>query len=410
MKKKLLWRIFACLLICSTLPLPASATGNDVEIVCSDENLYAALADALKGVAEYDADPDAKRLTLSEAEAAKVTSLKLNNCEIADLSGLGAFPALKELDISNNAPITDLSPLSALIGLTSLDAYGNAVTDVSPILGLSALESLNLGKNRLNESKSGAENCVTEQLSVLKNLKTLDLSHNVIRHTAGLNRLTGLQSLNLYDNAIRDLSGLEGLSKLEFLNLGENNETNTTVITGLEALEGLTALKSFNFDKNKTPEITGHLETMSAMETLSLVENSLTDISALSGLSALRELVLFGNSLTDISPLLGLSALETLDLGNNKIETLEGVLDGSGALIWPVLRTLNIAGNWNWNFRTQPETGALFQMFLDGKIELGYTYSRLYTKTVDWSHLPHTDADGVTYVTYDDFFARCDGS
>lgn len=306
MKKKLFRRIFAFLLICSMFPFSGLATENDVEIVCNDENLYAALTDALNGVAEYDADPDAKRLTLSEIEVAKVTSLQLNNREIADLSGLGAFPALRELDISNNAPITDLSPLSALTGLTSLNAYGNAVTDVSPILGLSALESLNLGKNRLNESKSGAENCVTEQLSVLTNLKTLDLSHNVIRHTAGLNRLTALQSLNLYDNAIRDLSGLDGLATLEFLSLGENNETNTTVVTGLDALDSLTALKSFNFDKNKTPEIAGHLGNMSAMETLSLTENSLTDVSALSGLSELRELILYGNQITSISPLFGL--------------------------------------------------------------------------------------------------------
>ena len=410
MKKKPLWRIFTFLLICSMLPLPASATGNDVEIVCNDENLYAALTDALNGVAEYDADPDAKRLALSATEAAKVTSLQLNNREIADLSGLGAFPALEELDISNNAPITDLSPLSGLTGLTSLNAYGNAVTDVSPILGLTALESLNLGKNRLNESKSSSANCVTEQLSVLTNLQTLDLSHNVIRYTAGLNRLTELRSLNLYDNAIRDLSGLDGLANLEFLSLGENNETNTTVVAGLDALDSLTAMKSFNFDKNKTPEIAGHLGNMSAMETLSLTENSLTDISVLSNLSALRELILFGNQITDISPLLGLSALETLDFGNNKVETLQGVLDGSGALVWPVLRTLNIAGNWNWNFRTKPESGALFQMFVDSEIELGYTYSRLSTASVDWSHLPHTDADGTTYVTYDDFYARCDGS
>ena len=84
MKKKPLWRIFTFLLICSMLPLPASATGNDVEIVCNDENLYAALTDALNGVAEYDADPDAKRLALSATEAAKVTSLQLNNREIAD--------------------------------------------------------------------------------------------------------------------------------------------------------------------------------------------------------------------------------------------------------------------------------------------------------------------------------------
>ena len=98
-------------------PVFRVATENDVEIVCNDENLYAALTDALNGVAEYDAHPDAKRLTLSEIEAAKVTSLQLNNREIADLSGLGAFPALRELDISNNAPVTDLSPLSALTGL-----------------------------------------------------------------------------------------------------------------------------------------------------------------------------------------------------------------------------------------------------------------------------------------------------
>ena len=409
MKKKPLWRIFAFLLICSIVPFPALSAGNGVEIVCADENLYAALTDALNGVAEYDADPDAKRITLLEKEAAKVTSLKLNNRQISDLSGLQGFPSLKELDISNNA-VSDLSPLSTLAGLVSLTAYGNAVSDVSPVLGLTALESLSLAKNRLNDNTSNAENCVTEQLSALVNLRELDLSHNMIRYTSGLNSLTNLQTLNLYDNAIRDLFGLSGLSRLEFLSLGENNEINTGTVAGLDALDGLTALKSFNFDKNKTPEIIEHLGNMTAMETLSLVENSLTDISALSGLSGLRELILFGNQIVSLDPILGLSRLEILDVASNggALTTLHGILAESGdALVWPVLRKLDIHGNWNWNLRVEPETGVLFQMAKDGGLELGYRYDRVYQ--ADWSHLPHTDGDGTTYVTYDDFIARCDG-
>ena len=184
MKKNRLLRFLVFLLICSMVPFPISAAENGIEIVCTDENLYAALTENLNGVAEYSADPDAKRIILSEADAAKVTSLKLNNRQISDISGLQSFPALTELDISNNA-ISDLSPLSALTGLVSLSAYGNAVTDVSPICGLTNLQSLSLAKNKLKDNASDAENCVTEQLSALINLKTLDLSHNMLRYTAG---------------------------------------------------------------------------------------------------------------------------------------------------------------------------------------------------------------------------------
>ena len=54
-------RILALLLIFSMLPFSALAAENGVELVCKDANLYAALTDALNGVAAYDADPNAQR-------------------------------------------------------------------------------------------------------------------------------------------------------------------------------------------------------------------------------------------------------------------------------------------------------------------------------------------------------------
>ena len=61
------------------------------------------------------------------------------------------------------------------------------------------------------------------------------------------------------------------------------------------------------------------LSGLTRLETLSLIGNSLTDVSPLSGLTNLTRLWLIGNSLTDVSPLSGLTRLEILDLSGNSL-------------------------------------------------------------------------------------------
>jgi hypothetical protein len=63
---------------------------------------------------------------------------------------------------------------------------------------------------------------------------------------------------------------------------------------------------------------------------LDLTGNSITDITALSGLTNLEELVLGSNSITDIGALSGLTSLTVLRLFNNSITDISGLSELTG--------------------------------------------------------------------------------
>ena len=93
-----------------------------------------------------------------------------------------------------------------------------------------------------------------------------------------------------------------GLTSLTDLSLGNNS------ISGISALSGLTSLTD-----------------------LALNGNSISDISALSGLTSLTRLNLFDNSITDIGALSGLTSLATLNLaGNADLTDIQPLLDNTG--------------------------------------------------------------------------------
>ncbi len=66
--------------------------------------------------------------------ATNLSSLKLRNNNITDISPLSGLTNLESLDFTANN-ITDISPLSSLTNLESLDFTANNITDISPLLG-----------------------------------------------------------------------------------------------------------------------------------------------------------------------------------------------------------------------------------------------------------------------------------
>ena len=121
--------------------------------------------------------------------------------------------------------------------------------------------------------------------------------------------LKAILSLNLNEQSIRSLKAgdFNGLTALKTLNLSNNS------ISDISTLSGLTQLTHLDLSRNSM------LSGMTAITTLSLDYNLIFDISALSGMTKMISLNLRSNNVGDISALSGMTLMETLDLWSNKI-------------------------------------------------------------------------------------------
>ena len=177
MKRELFYFTFF-LLMCLTLPLPATAQVVDIP----DTNLRAAVEAAL---GKADGDP------ITPSEMATLTRLETSERGIRDLTGLEHATNLTVLNFDLNS-VSDLSLLAGLTNLTGLYLVGNSASDLSPLAGLT-------------------------------NLKELFLNANGISNLSPLVGLTQLTRLALNNNSISDLSPLAGLTNLRWMRLASNN-------------------------------------------------------------------------------------------------------------------------------------------------------------------------------------------
>ncbi len=337
-----------------------------------------------------------------------LTSLRLDDNSISDISVLSGLTALTTLYLDNNS-ISDISVLSGLTALTTLYLNGNSASDISAVSGLTTLTILDLGDNSISDIStiSGLtsltrlwlyDNSISDisVLSGLTSLTRLDLSNNSISDVSALEDLTSLRNLFLSGNSITDygplrrlvaaievdggslnldikippvtitpvnertqqvqdaivatvdgidsadditathlaaitalnLSGksisslkssdFDGLTALTSLRLSSNS------ISDISVLSGLTSLTELRLDENSISDISA-VSGLTALTKLYLDYNSISDISVLSGLTALTELYLSGNSASDLSALSGLTALTVLDLGDNSISNISAV-------------------------------------------------------------------------------------
>ncbi len=126
--------------------------------------------------------------------------------------------------------------------------------------------------------------------------------------------LAAITSLDLSNELIRSLKtgDFNGLTALTSLTLAYNS------ISNISALENLTTLTSLLLGSNSISDISA-LEDLTSLSRLALSDNSISDISALEDLTTLTSLNLMNNSISDISALEDLTALTHLYLGSNSI-------------------------------------------------------------------------------------------
>ncbi len=119
--------------------------------------------------------------------------------------------------------------------------------------------------------------------------------------TCGL--VSGLGGLDAGSAGIESVAGIQNLT-----NLSDHLYLNNNSISDISALSGLIRLRY-----------------------LLLYNNSISDISALSGITDLTGIELFNNSITDISALSGLRSLARLSLNSNPgLSNIQPLLDNTG--------------------------------------------------------------------------------
>ena len=289
-----------------------------------------------------------------------LTWLDLADNSISDISPLAGLTNLRWLDLDDNS-IIGISSLAGLTNLTELDLADNNIIDISALSGLTSLQYLYLNNNEIE---------IISALAGLTNLTWLDLQSNRIIVISALENLTNLAQLRLANNDIRVFGPLRRLKAaieaipVRILSLDitipdddieitpEDQRTqqvqdaivaavpdvdsmddvtaeNLAAITSLSLQgTGITALKAGDFDG------------LTALTTLNLAQNNISDISSLSGLTTLTTLHLNNNGgLSDLLPLAGLINLTTLNLHNNEIESISS-LSGLTSLT-----TLNLHNN-----------------------------------------------------------------
>ena len=210
---------------------------------------------------------------------------------------------------------------------------------------------LTLGKesNRVNVSVDGAEQTVTFSDAAEGGVhipdpnlraaveKALGVKSGSPISPEEMAALTHFKARDWTEGAsISLLTGLEFATNLTELHLGNNS------ITDVSPLSGLTNLTTLGLGRNSVTDISP-LSGLTNLRTLGLSYNGIKDVSAfvsvLSGLTNLTNLHLTGNHITDISFLSGLTGLTVLRLEYNRItdiSPLSGLTD---------LTELRLSGN-----------------------------------------------------------------
>ena len=113
-----------------------------------------------------------------------------------------------------------------------------------------------------------------------------------------------------------DLSDLRHMMYLETLSLKDRT------IDDLSFLEGMTHLKSLDLSGSTISADLNVLKTLPALETLSMERCSISSIAFLEGAPALKTLDLSGNAIGNLSALASVPTLQHLDLGDNAVANL----------------------------------------------------------------------------------------
>ncbi|MDU1443491.1 MAG: cell wall-binding repeat-containing protein [Clostridium cochlearium] len=248
----------------------------DEEIKFTDKNMAKAVREKL-GITN-------ENQRIYKSTVKNIQTLDLSGFNIENIDGIQLFDGLKELNLSNNK-IQDLEPLEDMFYLESLNLSGNKVEDLEPLEELHSLKYLNLSDNNVRH---------VDSLKKLEYLKYLNLSKNDISYIEDFDKLTYLYYLDLSDNY--NIGGLSELSDLKSLTTLKLSHTGISSLSFLEDLKSLTEL---DLSQNSISSL-DDLKKLDNLKTLYLNDNSITYIEDLKDLKSLEELNVWGNDINDV--------------------------------------------------------------------------------------------------------------
>lgn len=256
--------------------------------------------------------------------------------------------------VNGDFPSTDDAPYADPIALeagesrilaVSVDQTGlvSDLADLSYTIG-GIVETIELTDPAINAAvreklgKTETETLYSNDLWSLKEFTVPEGTQSI----SDLKKIPYLKKLTINKFNLPDLSFLEGFTKLETLDLSgcrlpaeslqilatlpsiENLLVSDCGFSTIEPLKEVTSLKRLDLSNNTIRNLTV-LSGMPNLEELNLKHNALTDLSALQGLHSLKRLDVSFNSLTSLEPLAACTALTFLDAENNQIESLAGL-------------------------------------------------------------------------------------
>ena len=303
-------------------------TENQLEIQFEDTVLCNKIADELRAYKNNESDKAVnylisstdKTVTIDINNLSKIIKLNLSGSssnsesnQITNLTGIGSFSALQELNLDYNTQISERI---------------NPQSNIREIYNLTNLKILSLaGPSIYNEdiNKEGT----TKNISKLTNLENLNLS-----------------STNIFSNTL--LNDLGGLSNLKKLNLSNNSNIND-----LEQI--VTTVTDLNIDNTRIEDITKIIN-FTSLEKLSMGHNAISSITPLPQkdsnsnlyLNNLKQLNMdyMNSSISNVFKTLQPLNLESLSLRGNKIKNLQNlVTTDSKAKMVDTLKYLDLADN-----------------------------------------------------------------
>ncbi len=155
-----------------------------------------------------------------------------------------------------------------------------------------------------------------EVIQHFKQLEILDARYRGISSVDFLKKTPQLQYLNLSHNKVADLQALDGLLELKSLSLVQNSMLNITGVYNLPKLEFL------DLSQNKLSNVKG-LATFDALRSLNLAENQINDLKGIQNLVNLENLDLSINDLNQGFRLMNLISLKRLNLAGNPIQDVQ---------------------------------------------------------------------------------------
>ncbi len=221
---------------------------------------------------------------------------ELKNDRLDDISFLGSYAFLEELDITS-ANDFDFSFLKRLINLKKLtiNVEGNAELDFS---SLSKLEYLSV---QWRKTIKGLDKCIRLSSLGLIEIKETDL--------AKLTNVKSLIDIRIKTASIETLNGLGELMNLKSLSVG-----NCKKLTSIKAINALPQLQHLNFDTCPNIQDYEHITSLPALQSISLIDcGNIASIKFIENYPLLTKLSLLGNTVIADGDLLPAQRLRSLE-------------------------------------------------------------------------------------------------